>query len=389
LYWGPVPALLLTAVSPFYPLRVGDLQLVLVFVCGIFLMQSFLAISIWDRIFSNLPRWVLLVSILVIGLSSPVTFMLTNQIGARIYEAAATGAQFFLVGGFVVAFSALNGTLRAWKLMLAGALWALAVGTRQTVLPAVCIMALTLLLATLKRETSTFQKVKNVAILAVPLVMGLTCLGWYNWARFGSITESGLYYQLNYGFVHYYPAELFGLKYVFQNLYNYLVMPFQIESDFPFLYPVLGNQGGIFSSEPSIYHAQLITGLLCTAPFVVFAVIPLPEVLRSRSVPGDGPGLLNWVVRTLGGGSLVSFGVLLLFFWAAMRYAFDFMPSLILLSVIGFWWGYSLLSSRPIVRRIYVVLGVCLAGLSILVSSLLAISVNDARFELIRLLSLK
>jgi hypothetical protein len=89
----------------------------------------------------------------------------------------------------------------------------------------------------------------------------------------------------------------------------------------------------------------------------------------------------------LSGSCLATFGILFSYFWAATRYLEDVMPSLILLGIIGFCQGYQLLLNKPIARRFYSTMGVILMTESILISSLVAISVNDARFEIIRFLS--
>ena len=58
-----------------------------------------------------------------------------------------------------------------------------------------------------------------------------------------------------------------------------------------------------------------------------------------------------------------------------MRYVEDFMPALTLLSIIGFWQGYQLLSQDPKRGKTYATLGVILAGVSILAGTLLALSI--------------
>jgi len=391
LYWGPLPALLLVLLSPLYSGRVGDLQLVFTFVCGIFLMQSLVIIFMWDRFFCNQPKWMLSSSMLLIGLSSPVTFMLANFSGARIYEAAISGSQFFLVSGLLAALASVSDSFRAWKLMLASILWMLAIGTRQTVLLSVMFMVFMLVYGIIEDKNTSLQNIKKIFVLILPLVVGFFCMGWYNWARFGSVTETGLYYQMNHGFVHYHTDELISVRYVLQNLYNYLMMPFSITHHFPFLTANIGRTKEILpfsTSRSSIYGSQVITGVLSVVPFVIFAVIPLiMSIFKERSPRSGMQNLFNWIVVTLGGSSLASFGFLMLFFWAAMRYAEDFMPSLIILSVIGFWQGYSLLSHKLLARKVYVAFGLLLASITIVVSTLLAISVNDARFVILQYFS--
>jgi hypothetical protein len=99
--------------------------------------------------------------------------------------------------------------------------------------------------------------------------------------------------------------------------------------------------------------------------------------------------LLDWTALTLSGAWLAAFGFLLTYYWVAERFLEDVMPSWIMLSVIGFWQGYSYLSHRPPWEKWFAVLGIVLAATSIVASTLVAISVNEARFALIHLFSFR
>jgi hypothetical protein len=56
-----------------------------------------------------------------------------------------------------------------------------------------------------------------------------------------------------------------------------------------------------------------------------------------------------------------------------MRYAEDFMPALTLLSLIGFWHGYASLQNSKR-GKVFASLGIILAGISIIIGILLALS---------------
>jgi len=58
-----------------------------------------------------------------------------------------------------------------------------------------------------------------------------------------------------------------------------------------------------------------------------------------------------------------------------------------MLAVIGFWQGYQSLLNKSIGRRIYTAVGVVLIAVSIFVTTLVALSVNNVRFDIIPLLS--
>jgi hypothetical protein len=86
---------------------------------------------------------------------------------------------------------------------------------------------------------------------------------------------------------------------------------------------------------------------------------------------------MNWMIASLLGTLLSSFGLLMIFFWAAMRYLGDFIPALTILSILGFWHGYQLLAKQPRLQRFYLILGVILAILSISMNLFLSIAVKN------------
>jgi hypothetical protein len=398
LYWGPVPALILVLFHPLISWRLGDLQLLFGFLIGVYIMQCLLAVVIWDRFFSDLPKYILWLSILLIGLASPATFMLDSSRGARIYEAAITGGQFFLISGFIAAITALGPPISRWRLAGAGILWALAIGSRLTLALPVGFMVLMVTGWIVWLNHWSLRKGIELLPLSVPLALGFAGLGWYNWARFGSVLESGYFYQMTAvpNFQENY-SLLVNPVFIIQNLYNYFLHPFSFQTQFPFIFAEYGNIKAIFSSYPlpSIYFSQKITGLVFTVPFIVFAVIPavnyFNNLLRRKKFqtlldPEDNGHVLNWTILTLSGACLVMFVFLLSFFWASMRYLEDLMPALLILSMIGFWQGVQLLSNKPVRKRIYINTGIVLIIISIVVSTLVALSINNARFVIIHLL---
>jgi hypothetical protein len=284
------------------------------------------------------------------------------------------------------------------RLAAAGTLWALAVGTRSTQVVPVGLLALMAAWWVLNADQRWSKKLTELIPLIVSLGLGLACLGWYNWARFGSITETGLYYQLN-GTANWHEIydQLFGPIFIPQNLYYYLLYPFSLDSQFPYIHAVYGRTEAIFASYalPSFYFVGKITGLVWTLPFAVFAAIPLRGALkrlRNRRLAEDQPGAaegraLAWITLTLWGSFLVMFVTLLSFFWATMRYLEEVVPALAILAVIGFWQGYLGIMRRPGLKKLYTYVGVALAVFSIVVSTLVGLSVNEARFPIIALLT--
>lgn len=390
LYWGPVPALFLLVWQSVFGGRVGDLQLVFIFSSGIFMAQFLILLSVWRWYFKQHPKWMLLISIFLTGVAGPVAFMLNNFRGARIYEAAISGGQFFFMGGVFFLFAFFKKGVSKWLLFSAGVLLALAVGTRFFLVISVGAVAALVVFGIGRTNEGLLQKLLNLSFFVLPLFLGAVCLGWYNWSRFGSIIESGLYYQLaGHNIQENYP-NLIKPVYAIQNMYNYLVAPPGFDAYFPFFFAEYGSDVSVFPAYnlPELYTSQQMTGLFYLVPFVVFSVIPLESLmfpgLKKRSLftreSREDDYFYNWMVVNLGVTSLSAFVFLLTFFWAAMRYIEDFFPSLIILSVIGFWQGYQMLADKPALQKKYVSIGLALAIVSIVMSNLIAISINNLRF---------
>ena len=282
LYFGPVPALFLLMIKLLGTGTVGDHYLVFAFVSGIFIFQSLFIIKIWKRFFQNVPIWIISLCILFCGLISPIPLILTQ---ARVYEAASAGGQFFFLAGLYFVIAALDKeSISAGQFLIAGTSWALAIGSRMTQIVPIGFVALMVVFWVCRtyRQTKLLSKVIYPFIsLCLPLILGLAILGWYNWARFDSVFESGFYYQLAGPFLQRYSHVLFSPIYLLPNLYNYLMMRPKLSMAFPFLQlaPGYGAIKFSFLSLPPIYHAGGITGILFTAPFTLFAIIPMLSFL--------------------------------------------------------------------------------------------------------------
>ena len=155
------------------------------------------------------------------------------------------------------------------------------------------------------------------------------------------------------------------------------------------MFAVHGKIHSIISSLPlpKIYNSEIITGLLYSVPFTVYALIPVtgllyrPKQQLKSSANQSDQQLLNWLIATLLGCFILGFLSFLAFFWTALRYFEDFLPSLIILSIIGFWQGYRYYSTCPAHRTLYIVIGVGLIAISIIASTLVGLSFGSPRFE--------
>ncbi|MGA7193277.1 MAG: hypothetical protein WBW94_06565 [Anaerolineales bacterium] len=390
LYFGPVPALLLIIIKLLAPVKIDDLYLVFIFVSGILIAQSLLIIKIRERFFQNVPTWMVPCCILFAGLISPFTWLLTE---ARVYEAASAGGQFFFLTGLYLVITASDReSISSKRLFLGGTFWALAIGSRLTQIVPIGFMTLMVALLTLRtyRQPKLLSKtISIIASLASPIVIGLAILGWYNWARFHSVFETGYSYALTGPNLQQYKDVIFAPIYLLPNLYNYLIMPPKIIGVFPFMKSVTGNGASIFSfiNLPDIYVARQVTGLFFNVPFILFsAILVVPFLLVKKELKDEisrdnDSYLFKWTAISLFGSFLFGFAPLVVYFWVVTRFFTDFTSSLVSLSILGFCQGYVFLIDRPIRRTLYVTAGISLMIISIIVSNLLALSTHATEFQ--------
>jgi hypothetical protein len=129
LYWGPVPALLITPLKAMSQVRVGDDAFVFLFSLGSLFWVTRLVTRLWAGRFPEIPGWVVVGSIVTVGCATPTAWLLN---GPWIYEAAVVGGQFFLLMGINALYPLLaEGRGRPADLIWAGSSFALAVGTRS------------------------------------------------------------------------------------------------------------------------------------------------------------------------------------------------------------------------------------------------------------------
>ncbi|MBK6794912.1 MAG: hypothetical protein IPG80_20735 [Anaerolineales bacterium] len=117
LYWGPVPAVLMTPVQLVLKTRLADMYPVFFFLCGLLIFNSLIIVKIWRKFFTDIPAWNIIVSIFVVGLVLPIPWSLSIP---DVYEAAIGAGQFFLIGGIYFIILAFENEVKKRYLFLAG-----------------------------------------------------------------------------------------------------------------------------------------------------------------------------------------------------------------------------------------------------------------------------
>jgi hypothetical protein len=288
-----------------------------------------LVASFWKTSLQRMPIWMMGVLILVLGLSTPITIMLRDS---RVYEAAIFGCQFFFIGGCYWAYSSISGNKPVlWKLILGSIHWAFALGTRITVLPVIFFTAVATIIYIFKVfKTSTPKSYLPIlAALGMPLLLAMAGLSWYNWARFESIFEFGIRYQLTNVDYNLF-KESFSPRHITGNIYNYFAHPFDLRRKFPFIERI--------EFLPS---NDRLAGLLFLCPYLLLAFAPLFRIFgnfrasqKDLAKQSETKSSEGWLIMIFAGSTIIAVSTILSFYFVTMRYMEDFMPSLMLLTTI-------------------------------------------------------
>jgi hypothetical protein len=258
-------------------------------------------------------------------------------------------------------------TWRRLHFFLAGVAWALCMGARPSYLFSFLGLFLLLGWAVFSRDRAArlVARLQEVAAAVLPVLGVGAGLAWYNYARFGSLTEFGIHYQLASSDQR--DMVLMSVSNVKDRFVDYFLAAPEILATYPFLVP------------------GTTWGLLYWAPFALLALAaPLVFWLRPRFESANW----NWLVLIL-----VPFGFLNLVCvlgvpFANERYSFDFVPFLNLGALIT----CASLCGRltGIKRRVLVGSASLLLGISVyagIVLGLQAAAIETRAPDLVRLLN--
>jgi hypothetical protein len=149
--------------------------------------------------------------------------------------------------GLLVAINDVLGKQRAW---IAGLGLGLAVLSRQTVF--LSLPFFVVLMWRDDRATGGSSILRKAVLFGVGLAVPMLFNAYYNWARFGSLTDNGYgkvineYQKLEYGFFH--------VHYLMTNLKTYLWLTPERIAHFPWFNPTMGGFS-MFLSMPALVFA--------------------------------------------------------------------------------------------------------------------------------------
>lgn len=258
-------------------------------------------------------------SVLLLGLASMAPLVLRRP---SVYEVAIGSAYCFLMWGLYFLLRQFQQQERS-SASLASLFFGLCVGSRPTYGIAAGLLFLMFAAQVRSRwKTQRWRSVYPGLPLLAPFAAVIFVLGLYNKLRFNDWTEFGLHYQLDH--LDMYNMKLDGAKMV-RGVAYYLFSSPLYSTHFPGIHAnqtshpfQLGRHPGIHEDVLGVFGTMPVTFLLALAPIVAWRQ-------RSRS-------LLAFTVGWVGFGCAMVLGVSNV--GVSARYELDFVPSLLLASIL-------------------------------------------------------
>ncbi len=342
LYWGPIPALMLwlfKAITRFHGVII-DQWPTLLFMLGRLYAGAAILLKLSRYAPTKMPAWFVGLSILVFGLASPTPFIVARP---HVYEACLAAGQCFLFWGlFAVLCGIINVTRRVRLFLLAGVLWAMAVGSRVTsIIPVPLMVVATIALTWFRGDRSVRAVWRPLFALAVPVALATGAYAVYNYLRFGSIFEFGVKYQVTL------QRFFTNSQFIVPNIFSYLFAPVVWSCKFPFVVSLTYRPlSPLITWPPGYQNFERVAGMFTTACWTWLIVIPVWRTLVAvvRYIQRAGRVSLSAVSAIELWLSCCSLALILsmlpaLSLWeASMRYLDDGLGGVLLLSTFAALW---------------------------------------------------
>ncbi len=257
---------------------------------------------------------------LALGLTITQLYSL-NRI--KIYEVAIFSGYAFLMMGLYYYMLIMTSTItKKIYIILSGIFLAFTVWARPSNFIIVFILSLLFLVYQFFPQRREY-KLHKIFLFFSPLFIIGFVIAWYNYIRFGSITEFGLTYQLTVGF-NYTKGEIltdiFGMHNFFANMVNYFFRDLQFVPFFPYF--INCTQFYVPPELANRYDVECQSGILRIPIFsLILFCIPLCKCYYTKYRQQT---LFAFLILIC---SLLSFLAVSVAPMSGMRYMIDFLPS--------------------------------------------------------------
>jgi tetratricopeptide (TPR) repeat protein len=338
LYFGVAPAVLLF--WPFAALTGRYLlhrDAVLIFCTIGFLVSTGLLRALWRRYFAEVSAWVVAACAVALGLATGVPALLS---WAGLQQVPISCGYMLTMLALAAIWGALHGPeprKRSGWLAAASLAYGLAVASRPNLVFGGIILLVPVVQAWRERRKVW---VPLLAAIGPILLVGLGLM-FYNAQRFDDPFEIGVHYALTAE--NLVSRRLFGLQYLWFHFRVYFLEPGRWSGRFPFLHNI---------TMPPLpaghYGMEVPFGILTNIPVAWMA---LAAPLAWRTLPGQAGSGLRWFAGTVALLFGICAVILCLIFATAFRYEVDFLPTLMVLAVVGILGCERVLVDRPAWRR--------------------------------------
>jgi hypothetical protein len=327
IYYGVVPAIV--ALLPFRLVAGFDLPVpvaVLGFAVAALAVGLSLIAVIRRRYFPRCGPGVAFWLALGFGFASCAPLLVRRS---NIYEVPITSGSFFALTALACFYAAVHRSSRRVAWIAASSLaWGLAIGCRPTYFfaPLGLLFGYRLWLGREAAQPGRRGEAWRIALAAIgPIALIGAALAWYNYARFGRVTEFGVSYILSG--VYESKIEHFRLRYVPWNAYAYWLAPGEWGRYFPFFHEL-----PIAWAKPrQHYGMDFAFGLLANVPYLWLGALAWLRVKRSSVSAGP----LRAVIAATTWAGFATAAFLMCFYAAMARYLGDFAPALAVLAAVG------------------------------------------------------
>jgi tetratricopeptide (TPR) repeat protein len=320
LYFGIAPALILF--WPFVALTGHYLfhrQAVAIFCATGFLVSVGLLRGLWRRYFAEVHVGVVAACALALGLATLMPAMFPRS---EVNEVAISCGYMLTMLALGALWGALHEPERRCRwLAAASAAYGLAVGAR----PSLLLGAVILLVPVAQAWRERRQIWVLLTAAAGPIVLIGLGLMLYNYLRFDSPLEFGQRYQL--AGVRQDTVQHFSLGYLWFNFRVYFLKSVGWSRHFPFVQSMT-----VPSLPPGHGGVEKPFGILMNVPLVWLALV-VPLAWRGRSA--ETRFILCGFIAAVALFFAISALTLGLYYFASSRFEVDFLPTLVLLAVIG------------------------------------------------------
>jgi hypothetical protein len=333
LYFGPLPLIFYVP----FTLLTGKIATqyvgVIFFLSLAFIVNFSLLIKIRNKYFAQISNAQLILAGLVLGLTNNSMFLLARP---SFYENALTSAFCFMSLALFFLYSIFNESIKIRNVCLFGLCLSLSIAGRPHFF-LVCAVLVPVVFVYLVKNVVRMQLAKFMLALFIPVISVGVMLALYNYLRFDSIFEFGQHYQIsdtNRMLDHSTSASLQNWG---RGLYYYFFSPTTLTSSHwvgygPKNLRLMKFLGSVTLTNPTFYTVGYVKSIFLTVPVTLF-IFALPLILFKQSQIK----LLTKFIAVAFLVPLTNIIFLVSLPTVTQRYETDFLPYLILISLLVAW----------------------------------------------------